>query len=170
MWYMSICVSALACVCGMCTRRKRMKGTAYAYLHLLSAKWLCLLIPEKQEQSLGRSPYRRSCNIVLRSFSEVQLASCRNISLAGTKRRTRRMVQTYHWISRLFPEMSFWDINSIVIQICLTFTTTTLTVSGLYLAINLKMQCSWLRRVTFWSLISMMANRDHALKSHIGTK
>lgn len=149
MWYMSICVSARTCVCGMCVQEGRgWKGQPTHICILLSAKWLCLLIPEKQEQSL-ESPYRRSCNIVLRSFSESAVSFMQEHQLSRDKTWNRRMVQTYHWISRLFPEMSFWDINSIVIQICILFTTTTLTVSGLYLAINLKMQCSWLRRVTF---------------------
>ena len=66
------------------------------------------------------------------------------------------MVQIYYGVAKLFPEMNFLDINSIVIQIYILFTN--VRVSGLCFEMNVNMQCIWLRTGTFGSLMNRMAN------------
>lgn len=66
------------------------------------------------------------------------------------------MVQIYHGVAKLFPEMNFLDINSVVIQTHILFTN--VRVSGLCFEMNVNMQCIWLRTATFGSFINRMAN------------
>lgn len=77
---------------------------------------------------------------------------------------------TYHWVPRLFPEMNFLGINSIPSTTNIYILFTNVTVSGLHFEMNLKMQCTWLRKVVFGSWTGSMANGTNALKLHLRTK